>query len=335
MDAARHLIDSLATRTCGPDLEYDPAFLRVQLMVEGSGEAQYGEKVYAGKIPEWATVQQCCMALLAQSLDLRIAVLLARARLESECLGGFSQALTIVALLVEHHWEGVHPQLDPDDAHDPTLRLNVLAELCSPDLLECLQRRLDTALSAPVSASGTVGASPDPTRPAFGDGIASPPIDEGDTDDRLARTLTELLGTLDALSSTLVRRVARSLSWEPLGSRLREALHQIGIRAALRGDSGSAAPCSVEPAIPYLPNASGQTEMSCRSRRDVLHVLASVREYYLQHEPSSPIPLLLRRVEALVDRDFLDIIADLAPTSLHEIRALAGLRDRTSDPFTE
>ena len=36
---------------------------------------------------------------------------------------------------METYWEGLHPRLDPEDANDPTMRVNILAILAAPDVL--------------------------------------------------------------------------------------------------------------------------------------------------------------------------------------------------------
>jgi type VI secretion system protein ImpA len=56
----------------------------------------------------------------------------------------------------------------------------------------------------------------------------------------------------------------------------------------------------------------------------VLRALDQVLEYYRAHEPSSPVPLLVKRAKRLVSMSFLDAIKDLAPTGLKELQAVAG-----------
>jgi type VI secretion system protein ImpA len=64
------------------------------------------------------------------------------------------------------------------------------------------------------------------------------------------------------------------------------------------------------------------------SREDVIRILDRVCEYMERTEPSSPAPLLIRRAQRLVSRSFVEIIQDLAPESLNEIRKLAGAEER-------
>jgi type VI secretion system protein ImpA len=63
---------------------------------------------------------------------------------------------------------------------------------------------------------------------------------------------------------------------------------------------------------------------SIGSRADVVRVLDSLCSYYAQNEPSSPIPLLLRRAQRLVPMTFLDILRDLAPGGVGEAEKIRG-----------
>jgi len=61
-----------------------------------------------------------------------------------------------------------------------------------------------------------------------------------------------------------------------------------------------------------------------QSPEDVRRRLDELCEYYARHEPSSPIPLLLRRAQRLVGMNFADLMQDLAPGGLSELRVIAG-----------
>jgi type VI secretion system protein ImpA len=47
-------------------------------------------------------------------------------------------------------------------------------------------------------------------------------------------------------------------------------------------------------------------------------------DYYRSVEPSSPIPLLLRRAQRLVDKDFMQIISQLTPDAIASLRIIIG-----------
>ena len=50
-------------------------------------------------------------------------------------------------------------------------------------------------------------------------------------------------------------------------------------------------------------------------------------DYYTRTEPSSPVPLLLRRAQRLVGMDFMDLLKDLAPGGISELRTISGNSD--------
>jgi type VI secretion system protein ImpA len=63
------------------------------------------------------------------------------------------------------------------------------------------------------------------------------------------------------------------------------------------------------------------------SRDDVLRLLDKIVEYYERHEPSSPIPVLLRRCKRLVPMQFVDIVRELVPDGLTQFETLRGPSD--------
>jgi type VI secretion system protein ImpA len=60
------------------------------------------------------------------------------------------------------------------------------------------------------------------------------------------------------------------------------------------------------------------------TRADVIAVLDRVCDYYAHHEPSSPVPLLLKRASGLVHKSFIDLLGDLAPEGLAQLTQVIG-----------
>src|SRR5690606_8600437 len=63
------------------------------------------------------------------------------------------------------------------------------------------------------------------------------------------------------------------------------------------------------------------------SRQDAIQALEAVAEFFRRNEPSSVVPLFVDRAKRLVGRDFLEIISDVAPDALSQVRQAGGLRD--------
>jgi type VI secretion system protein ImpA len=61
-----------------------------------------------------------------------------------------------------------------------------------------------------------------------------------------------------------------------------------------------------------------------KSREDVIRLLDRACDYFQRHEPSSPVPLLLKRAKGLVDKEFLEIMRDLAPGGVTEAEKILG-----------
>jgi type VI secretion system protein ImpA len=64
-----------------------------------------------------------------------------------------------------------------------------------------------------------------------------------------------------------------------------------------------------------------------RSRQDAVRALEAIAEFFRRTEPSSPIPLLLDRAKRLVSKNFLEVLADIAPDAVTQARAVSGLRE--------
>jgi type VI secretion system protein ImpA len=64
------------------------------------------------------------------------------------------------------------------------------------------------------------------------------------------------------------------------------------------------------------------------SRQDAIRALDAVADYFRRNEPSSPIPMFVERSKRLVAKDFLEVLADIAPEALPVARSAGGLKDQ-------
>jgi type VI secretion system protein ImpA len=90
--------------------------------------------------------------------------------------------------------------------------------------------------------------------------------------------------------------------------------------AATDGDAASAGAADGAPAV-GIP-LSG----AVRSRADAIRALDAVAAFFRQTEPSSPVPLFVERAKRLVAKDFLEVLADIAPEALATARAAGGVK---------
>jgi len=348
---------------CGVDLEYDSAFVEMGRASQRLPDQQYGDTVIPGKEPEWIEVKSNALDVLGRSKDLRAAVLLTQAELRIDGLRGFSDALAVVKGFIEQYWEPVYPRLDPDDDNDPTLRVNSIGSLVdNGTMILPLQRtpivRSRVAGNFSHRDIGIItGEFPRPDEDTD-ETIESRAklIDAAFEDCDLAVLKSDALAAKSAadvvkqLDTALTQRVGsgsmRSLA--PLAKELL-AIHKILVdRLAKRGHSltEAAAPAEeaaevAEVAEATAPAVGGDSsanapaatmvrqaqnwnaDITCRD--DAIKALERVCLYFEKYEPSSPLPLLLRRAKRLSSKSFLEILKDISPDGLGQAEALGGL----------
>lgn len=323
-----------ADMPCGPNLEYDPDFIALEQEALGKPEVQYGDTITPAVPPDWKIVRRMAGALLERSRDLRLAVHLVRANLALSGIVGLADSIALVERLLDQRWDSVHPELDPDDDLDPTLRINSLAILADTGTL-VRELKEATLVILPGLGPFTVkmlevanGEQP----PAAGqEKIALGSIEGALADadpERFAAGLDALGRTLDSVVNielTLVRQVGSSqaLNLDALTRPLRKA-HEFLSRqqggAAEQGSGEHAAPAADGAAPAARAGISGDIA----SRDDVVRMLDKLVQYYARYEPSSPIPILLERAKRLVPMNFFEIMQDMAPDGIAQLKVIRG-----------
>jgi type VI secretion system protein ImpA len=229
------------TLPSGGALDYDVGFLQLEIAARGRSEQQMGDAVSAGEEPDWLLVEQLALELCGRSKDLRVAVLLARARLHSADFAGLDEGLRLLAGYVERYWDSVHPQ--PEPGEDDTIRVNALAALSDAAGLLGEVRRTPLARAAGFGSVSlrevqianrrlTPGADTPEIASVDIEGVflTAAPADLVET----AAALNNCLASLDAMAKTLTERGSFDYSghFEALAEALRDGLAEIKSRAA-------------------------------------------------------------------------------------------------------
>ena len=314
---------------CGADLEYDPDYLALQEAGTGKAEQQYGETVIAAEGPDWAAVYEQALRMAARTRDLRVAVWLVRSGARVKGLSGAVHGLQLVHGLLERHWEHVHPQLDASDHNDPTARLNALAPLVHPsgglaDLRAASLTGIRGGLSVRDIELGLGRAEPlpgeaVPTEDGVLQALAGALAQSPEVGALMQAGFDAVQGTASLLEQRL--DASQGPDFAPL-KKLLQRLAEAGRRA--RGESAADAAMPGAPPGATAAVAPG----AINSREDVIRTLDRVCEWIERNEPSSPAPLLVRRAQRLMSKNFLDIVRDLMPDGLGQIEKLAGVGDR-------
>lgn len=310
----------------GPNVEYDPEFLELEEEALGKPEVQYGDTITQAIEPNWKRVMQLALPLLERSRDLRLAIWLTRAQLNLHGFPGLAAGLQLIHGLLAQCWNGMHPQLDPDDDNDPLLRINILAFLCEPSGL--LRDLLGTALVSARSV-GTLNLRQLDQAATEQAGDVSLAMLEGALAEADPSTLS---ATQDALAQALALSVqieqlltekvgvGRAIDLSGLATLLRRAAEVIR-RPQAETEAETVAPMTHVTAT--LPQPS---RGEINSREDARQTLDRLCTYFQTHEPASPVPILLQRAKKLIDKNFMELLQDLAPDGLAQLALVSGSR---------
>jgi type VI secretion system protein ImpA len=325
----------------GENMEYTPAFRELEQAAQGKPEQQIGDTRIPGEDPDWKTLREKALEVLGQSHDLRAAMHLHRALTCTEGLPGMASALALIRGFHEQLWDSFHPQLDPEDDNDPTMRLNALNALCDADTT------LKDIRLVPLVSSRTLGRFclrdiqwvtgempvPEgvtaPTAATVDGAFADCEIDELKRNEAAAGACIEHASAVDAfLTEKLGAKGAVSLS--DFTNQLAHIRKVLAERLARRGVVvAGAATLAGEGASSGGAGGSNLAQVSVpgtiSSREDAIRMLDQIGEWFAKNEPSSPVPLLLMRAKRLVSRTFLEILKDMAPDGLPQAEKVGGV----------
>jgi len=328
---------------CGDNLEYDPEYGALERAAQGKEEQQFGDTVVAAEDPDWREVKSKAIDLLVRTKDMRIVAHLSRAVLATDGLPAFAEAMALLRGMVDRYWETVHPQLDPDDDNDPMFRINTLTSLCDPNSTLRLLRE------TPIVSSRSLGRfSLRDVQVAAGElpskSENAPPPEKATIDAAfLDCELEELKAGADAVSQSIehasaiessvteIVGAANSTSLNPLVETLQAVGKVLGEQLARRGVSDAPEVQEEDAGNGEVAGEGQRLSGEIHSREDVIRALDKVCEYYDRREPSSPLPLLLRRAQRLASKSFLEIIRDLTPEGLTQAQSIGGVSEEEEE----
>lgn len=320
---------------CGPDLEYDPRFLDFLSSSREKPERQLGNQIIPAQAPDWRAVMQQGTRLSMESRDLRIAVVLTQAATELTDLSGLVQGLLLIHSWLEQHWDDLHPTLNHDGERDPLVRMNALASLADPAgclkavrqacFLDCPIGTLslgdaESILKGRTTSENAVVTSADQMERLLSD--------ESERNAERLAALTHASRTLAEIDALWRSRVEAEY-WPELGP-LKDLLNRLSAlgegQALSSSDMAEPIPgCTPETeSVPLRATAVRTLPERVTNRHDAFLALAVARRYFESHEPSHPAPLLIRRIEKLADLGFAEILAELTPDALAQLRHITG-----------
>lgn len=282
---------------------------------------------------EWDRIRDDALEGLTKSKDLRLLAYLGTALLRTDGLPAFAHVLTTASQWLETYWPQVYPALD----EDAIARRNALNCFADPMAV------VDRVWRLPLVSSRQHGrfslrdieiargqASPGPTEgradeAAIRDAFKDLPLDQLTALDASVKAASTALTSIDArMRSEGGPEVAPEFG--PLVTQFaklhRVCSEQLAERTEADG-AGASEAAGGNGGVLVAFKAGAIT-----SRQDAVRALDAVAEYFRRNEPSSPIPLFVERAKRLVAKDFLEVLADIAPDALAVAKSAGGLKDQ-------
>lgn len=325
--------------SCGENLEYDADFMRMAQAAAGKPEQQFGDTIIPAEAPDWGAVERLATSLLHRTKDLRVMFFLSLAWTQLRGLQGYADGLQLIYLAIERYWHQLHPLLEIDGVRDPMFRINALAELGD-----------NTQLTHAVRAATLIknGGSELVVRdavalldgskqelPNFPNGLSYLRSELSNPQQANIQVVQAITGTLPKLrhaiqlhldesalpEMTLLQKTFDSIAQaiqQPEGHSNREAEPELILTPEALSLPGDPLP------LPLGEFGYGQV----KSRADALHLLEKVKGYFELYEPSHPAPLMIERLQKLINLNFLQIVSDLAPDGLRQLEVILGTREK-------
>ena len=283
------------------------------------------------KPPDWGEFVATTQEALRRSKDLRLLANLGAALLRTEGIGAYLETLPVVSHWLSNYWADTYPRLEEGDA---TLRRNALN--CFADSMAVVDalRRLPLVSSRQHGTFSLrdIDVATGQTPPRDGE---APPDESRINAAFVAMPIEELSALQQRVSGALAatREVDVAMGTHggpdavPDFAPLTTPLGRMGrvLRAHVAARTGSADEGSGAADTGSVEGGRTVAVGAIRSRDDAIRALDAVAEYFRRNEPSSPVPLFVDRAKRLVSKNFLEVLADVVPDALPQVRSVGGI----------
>jgi type VI secretion system protein ImpA len=325
-------LQPLGASTCGENLEYDDEFREMEKAAIGRPPSQFEAE---GVAPDWRAVLGHSQSLFDRTRDLRVAIYWSRARIRLDGASTLPEGLRLIEGLLARFWDELHPLPDDGDAY---ARVNALNDMCSVagmlgDLRESLvlnDRSIGELRGRDIEIALGV-LEPRSVDTAFGRSTVEQMLRDGAQSDPALREFPPAaLAKVAELQQLMRDRVgyAAAPELQPLVtvlSGIRDVMPGAGEGAAGAAPEGEAGHEDDRDAAPRRGGSRAGLSGAIDSRNDALRAIDMVCEYLERTEPTNPAQLLLRRARKLVNKNFVELVRELAPESLNEVARIMGI----------
>ncbi|MGV2873941.1 type VI secretion system protein TssA [Colwellia sp. E150_009] len=347
---------------CGVNLEDDSGFQNFFFESEGTPERFDGQTTTPAEPPDWRSVKKNALTFLEKTHDLKLISILSQAVLNTEGIIKFEECLRGLAKLISNHWKELYPPLDEDDG-DPMERISALGHLTDKAFI------INVLKTTPIINSKVLGnislqlidRAADPSTKKTDADLEITQVKGGfkdsNSDELLAtyNATTQCVSHLNTIDQAFIENASNEynvnfdVTIEVL-THLAATIKKYGnistevVETSTDiSDTTSSAVNNDTPTVnqnissePKMNNqAFDSSNMKLSSRQDVERCFDLICAYYEEFEPSSPIPILIKRSQKLVNLDFLEIVKDIFPDALDQVHKLGGISESDAETDKE
>jgi type VI secretion system protein ImpA len=250
-------------------------------------------------------------------------------------MAGLAFGLNLLRAILVDYWDCVNPKLDPDDSNDPTFRIDIVKSLANATtflrdaynvtFVDPSRRYPQLSVRNILIASGKLvplSAEATPTQIEVQEILRLP--ENTPSINAAAGALVSLKEIIAFVEGKLKLSLASDI--RPFQTMLAVV---IGLaKPDLQSDDNLTAKRSTDPLSNVEDEIESTKTTEIRSREDAVRMLEKICEFIERSEPTNPAPLFIRRGQQLMDKSFVEIIKDLAPDSLGQIKQITGLDEK-------
>lgn len=310
----------------GPDLGYsnDRSTIEAPFQLDANGES-VEERAWRDSI-------RLIDEQAEQTRDLWLATYLTRSGAKVGDLQIVDDGARMLAGLLENLWESVHPTLEEADfigRKTPCDSLTKIREFLTPlKRVTVFEHRMGKVTGEDLERFASEGGGADGYAQFRGAIETSDP----ERAEEIKQAFADTIAKLDSIRDSLQRvdKVLVANAGSDTGTNFAPTYEALAtIRAAALPFAGLDEPDDDGGRDEYASDSSsseggstGQPSLSGRvnNREDVVRAIDAITEYYKAREPSSPVPVLLRRARHWVTMEFMDLLDDLVPDSVDSAR---------------
>jgi len=334
-------LEPLGDPPCGEDLEWDNEFLEMTQASVGKPGTQFNNDTDA-KPPDWRTVKRLAESLFDRTRDVRAAIYWTRAQVNMDGAITLPDSLRLVHGLLERYWDDVHPKPDDGDAYARVNALNDMAAMTgllgdlrqsliisSRSIGELRGREIEIALGLLEPRENESPLPSAQIEQMLGDAAAEDPALRRFPTDALARIeqindlMRERVGYGSAPDLQALTAVLSGIqSLMPAATEGASSDAGAADDAGFADEGGSGAPAATRRGAAARGAGLGS---SIDTRDDALRAIDLVCAYLERTEPTNPAQFFLRRARKLVDKNFIELVRELAPDSLEAVARIMGV----------